>query len=153
MLTQQSLKDQLTYDPDTGEFFWKSGRRAGCRRKDGYVVIRVDGELLYAHRLAWLYQYGVQPVQIVDHINGRRDDNRIANLRNATPAVNSQNCRITEKQENLSGYRGVQKNHSGWQAVIWLNRKRKCLGTFASPEQAHQAYLQAKRQMHEGCTL
>lgn len=147
------VRKKLDYFPATGEFSWKNGRVAGCTRKDGYRVIRVNDILMYAHRLAWLYVYGKWPGGLIDHINGVTGDNRIVNLRDATPTLNSENCHVTLKPSNKSGFRGVQKNHAGWQAVISVKGKRCGLGTFSSPEDAHAVYLHAKRRLHEGCTV
>ena len=77
LITQSRLKSLLTYDADTGEFCWAVstsnrtpvGSVANCRDKNGYVVIRVDKKLYKAHRLAWLYEYGVWPTKNIDHIN------------------------------------------------------------------------------------
>lgn len=87
MLTVERLRELLDYDPETGVFRWKEPRRkcrvgevAGSLRKDGYVKIQVDGRFYQAHRLAWLCVYGVWP-SAIDHIDGNRANNAIANLR------------------------------------------------------------------------
>lgn len=36
---------------------------------------------------------------------------------------------------------------------IGSSKKRTYLGLFDTAEEAHEAYLQAKRRMHEGCTI
>ena len=54
---------------------------AGSVHSTGYVRIGVDGGKYTAHCLAWLYTHGVWPSDQIDHINGNRSDNRIANLR------------------------------------------------------------------------
>jgi hypothetical protein len=75
----------LEYNPESGIFTWRGtnrrGRVAGCRASDGYVKIAVDRRQYLAHCLAWLYVHGKWP-HYVEHINGIRHDDRIANLRN-----------------------------------------------------------------------
>ena len=68
-LTQELLKKLLVYDKKTGIFYWnedrnqyiKKGDKAGQENKEGYVRINISGRKTYAHRLAWLYEYGVWP--------------------------------------------------------------------------------------------
>jgi hypothetical protein len=42
--------------------------------------------------------------------------------------------------------KGVYKNHNNYMAQITLNGKKKYLGTFCKPEEAHAAYLKAKEE-------
>jgi hypothetical protein len=159
-ITQAHLKSLLTYDPDTGEFRWKVQRSnrapigsiAGCSDKYGYIVVRVDGTLYKAHRLAWLYMYGEWPDGQIDHINGIRTDNRIGNLRVLPQRHNAENRRWPSKN-NKSGFLGVRTMSHGYVAVITINGKGHNLGYFKKPEEAHQAYLKAKRELHEGGVL
>lgn len=142
------VKEKLTYSPETGLFHWKNGKQAGCKRRDGYLVIRVDGVLYYAHRLAWLMATGEAPKFVIDHINGQKTDNRICNLRDATRAQNAQNLKGAHS-DSRSGLLGVQRNHSGWQAVIWRNGARMCLGTFRTKEQASDTYRAKAKELAE----
>ena len=156
MLTQSRLKELLHYDPETGVFTWllrtsnriRVGGVAGCARRDGYRLIRLDGGSYLAHRLAWLYIHGVSPPEETDHINGIRADNRIANLREATKSGNQQNRAIHSK--NTSGFPGVSWHSQvgKWQAHIRSEGKSKYLGLFDASEDAHEAYCAAKVQMH-----
>jgi hypothetical protein len=151
-LTQDRLKALVNYDADTGNFTWnlsrqkcRSGDKAGCKMRSGYVCIRIDDCLHYAHRLAWLYVTGKFPAEQVDHINGNREDNRFANLREATNAENAQNRR---RKDNKSGYTGVRKENQKWLAEIKINYKPMRIGLFATPEEARAAYLEAKHKFH-----
>lgn len=160
MLTQERLKELLTYNAETGVFQWAisdRNRKAGvttgyaCQSRRG-VVISVDGRHYRAHRLAWLYVFGAWPENVVDHINGDWRDNRIENLRDVTQAVNTQNQR-RPRSDSTTGMLGVRRNGSGWMAVIQTNGHQNYLGTFRAKEDAQAAYLTAKRATHEGCSI
>jgi len=159
-LSAEQLRARLIYDPDTGEFRWRvkpnkniaAGAPAGCRREGDYHRICVFGRLRLAHRLAWLYVHGESPAHEIDHINGNRADNRIANLRDVPHRVNTQNQRKAAANNKSSCLLGVTSSGSRHRAFIWAGRQIY-LGTFHSAEEAHAAYLAAKRQFHEGCTL
>jgi hypothetical protein len=93
------LKSYLRYEPDTGKFFWTGlvrkshqGREAGSIAKDGYRVILLHKKIYTAGRVAWVLTHGdIDETKQIDHINRVRDDNRLANLRLVTQAVNSMN--------------------------------------------------------------
>ena len=160
-LTQARLKEVLEYDPETGLFRWRSyrcgralaGAVCGTDNGRGYLTIHIDLVHYKAHRLAWLYVHGRWPTHLIDHINGVKGDNRIANLREADDAVNSQNQRRAQSH-NKCGFLGVHKRESGrFRASIRVNWKLINIGTFDTPEAAHAAYVEAKRKLHTGGTL
>jgi hypothetical protein len=157
------LKEVLHYDPSTGVFTWatnmggrgKVGAVAGWSHQDGYMEIGVFGRKVRAHRLAWLFVFGRWPICQIDHINGDRADNRIENLREVTDKENRQNLRTAMVTNKTTGLLGSAPTANGkrWMAKISLHRKQIYLGTFDSPELAHQAYLDAKRRLHIACTI
>jgi hypothetical protein len=148
------LRRVLRYEPDTGKLWWISGQRkgieAGCLRGDGYLVVRVFGDLLYCHRVALALHTGMDVAGLIDHVNGMRSDNRATNLREVTAEENNHNQTRRTGRGNASGFVGVQQNHGGWQAIITANKKRRCLGTFKTPEEARETYLKAKADLHSG---
>jgi len=160
-LTADYLRSVLHYDPETGVFTWlasasnrvKPGAKAGWL-SDGYREISVCGRNRRAHRLAWLYVYGVWPSQDIDHLDGNRSNNAIANLRDVSRGVNTQNQR-TARPRNQSGYLGVAPTGTAgrWSAQIHIAGKKHHLGCYGSPEEAHAAYVAGKRRLHEGNTL
>jgi hypothetical protein len=161
----EKIKDLLKYDPITGVFIWigksasranrvKIGSKAGSYDPKGYIIISIFKVRILAHRLAWYFVHGEFPKNNIDHINCDPSDNRIENLRDISQAINSQNSR-TARVNNKSGYLGVHfsKVSNKWTSQITIDRKCKSLGFFKSPEEAHKAYLKAKRELHEGCTI
>lgn len=156
MLTQERLKEVLHYDPETGIFTAKvtrgnrlAGRAVGCDNGDGYLQIRIDNRLYFAHRLAFLWMTGVQPKHQIDHINGVRSDNRWPNLRDLPVAENAHNIG-GPRRDNTSGFVGTwyDKRENRWASAIQVHRKRRYLGYFDTPELAHAAYLKAKDELH-----
>lgn len=161
MLTADRLREELSYDAETGlftrlktEFGKRAGQLAGTRTSHGYVQIKVAGYLTYAHRLAWLYVYGTLPSGEVDHINGDRSDNRLCNLRDVTTQTNAENRR-SPGRNNKSGFLGVSwdAQRGKWKAGIVINGRWKHIGFDEDPAVAHEMYVSAKRQHHAGGTL
>lgn len=162
MLTQSRLKELFTYDADAGIFtrITKSavnsivGSTPGCAHR-GYVRMMVDGKRHQAHRLAWLYMTGEFPSDFIDHINGNRSDNRFVNLRDVDRCMNIQNQRVARKDNLSTGLLGASfhKASGKYIAQISLGGKKKNLGCFDTPQEAHSAYLVAKRELHTGNTL
>jgi hypothetical protein len=158
-LTIEEARKRLNYDPETGKLTWKFCRdshKIGAEAKSldvsGYVQVNIAGTVVKGHRLAWFIHYGEWPNGHIDHINGVRNDNRIANLRVVTNAINCQNKRRA-LPKSKTGVLGVVKVGDRYQANIHFNRKKRYLGTYSTPEEAHQVYVEAKRVLHEGCTL
>lgn len=99
--------------------------------------------------------YGEDPEEWIDHINGIRDDNRISNLRLATPELNTRNACVPKN--NSTGVVGVRrisyKRYEGFRASIGANGKTIDLGLFKTLEDAAAARKFAKRQRGypDGC--
>ena len=154
-------KRRLSYDPTTGVMVWIAprckrfiGQEAGYVNKQGYLSIKIQEHLIQGHRVAWLLHHGEWPKYDIDHINGIRTDNRIENLRDVPRRVNRENLR-RPMPKNKCGFLGVTKNiHSRrWAAKITVSGEVISLGSFDTPELAHAAYLEAKRSLHEGCSI
>lgn len=172
MLTLDDVTKLLSYDPETGLFVWNerspseflggvrgaewecarwnsryAGKVAGNRSQ--YTSIKIRGTLYKAHRLAWLICHGEFPEDMIDHVNGDKHDNRICNLRKATRAENMFN-RGEPKKKSAIGFKGVHFSKSAqcYIAVITYFKKRKFLGQFSTPEEAHEAYWQAAIKYH-----
>lgn len=161
-LTQERLKSLLRYDKLTGVFTWivnrgapiRAGDIAGWRRPDGYLTIKIDGRKYRANRLAVLYVTGTWPDGEVDHKDTDPRNDKWRNLRDVTPRKNSQNQRHAHR-DSLTGLLGVTWNASRgkYTSSIWLGDRSKYLGSFDDPNVAHKVFVEAKRKLHEGCTL
>ena len=137
-LTQARVRELLAYDPATGLFTWKKtttnrvrvGAIAGHLRFDGYIAIRIDRVAYLAHRIVFVYLYDRMPADEVDHINGKRTDNRQINIRECDRTTNMMNA--AKGSANKSGVVGVCWNRAEerWQAQIKVNRVAIHLGLF-----------------------
>jgi hypothetical protein len=158
------LKTVIFYDPNTGLFKWLISPRFNVPADSivgrgyspgGYLFIGYKKSRYRAHVLAWFYVYGVWPCGYIDHINGDKSDNRIANLRDCSRSVNAQNQRKPHSR-NTTGLLGVTANGSKsrpFRAQINCSGRIQYIGIFDTPEKAHAAYLERKRKLHEGCTI
>jgi hypothetical protein len=155
-MTPQDLREIFSYDPETGELRWKTrvslrfhiGELVGSIDSHGYRRVTVRGRHLKCHRIAWAMVHGEWPAEQVDHVDGNRANNAIANLREATNAQNNWN--INHRSLGASGYRGVQWNKADkrWRASITVNKRTIYLGQFKTAEEASRAYLAAKATHH-----
>lgn len=157
--TAEEVSAIIEYDPETGLFRWKvhqgGARKAGWfagSDEHGYRAISVCGRLQRAHRIAWLLMTGEWPAMSIDHIDGDKSNNRWANLRQVPHALNTHNVRRASKNSS-TGVLGVTRTGSDrkpYVAGIRVEGKRVYLGSFATVEEASEAYLKAKREMHPG---
>ena len=154
---EAAIRERISYDPDSGVLTRIStGKALSYVGHCGYIQIRIWPKRFLAHRVAWFLHFGQWPSGLIDHINGDPLDNRIANLRSVDSRTNNQNRRRALKN-NLSGFLGVRmRPRDGakpYAAVIEHKGQRTHLGSFATAQEAHEAYLVAKRRLHEGCTI
>jgi len=149
----KEIGDYIAYNPETGEMTWKnptSNRvKVGSKLTDsgiGYINFCFKGKYYFGHRVAYYLHYGIDPAdKFVDHINGDGVDNRIENLRLVTKTGNNQ---------NRNNAVGAYKNHCGnWFSSIKTENTHHYLGTYKTFEEAREAYLKAKRELHaETCS-
>lgn len=158
-----TLRQLIAYDPDTGGLFWKvrsaeimpkasavSLASWNCRFAGkpalsaltgiGYLHGTVLGKTVKAHRAAWAIYHGEWPDTELDHINGNRADNRIANLRRAGCSLNSRNRSL--RSDNTSGSVGVSfhKRMNKWSAYfVPFGGEQKHIGYFETKELAEAA--------------
>lgn len=163
------LRQLLRYEPETGKLFWKerdrslfasqracstwNARYAGTEAftvNDGYGYRQssIFRCIAKAHRVVWAMVHGQWPSDQIDHINGKKDDNRLENLRQATNAQNMRN--LGAYANNTSGSKGVcwHKGARKWMAQITVDGKCRYLGLFAKKQDAVDAYAKASAELH-----
>ena len=148
------LKSSVFYNPATGDLTWKTGSLSNPigSISNGYLkyIYRYDKGLFKAasnHRVAWFLHYGYWPNSYIDHVNGFKSDNRLENLREATPQQNVANQRKATKRvrETSSIHKGVSfcKATKKWRAQIMFQGKSMNIGRFSSEIDAAIAYNKA----------
>ncbi len=164
-----NCREYFNYDPLSGSMKWKtrsiqytrggftgkyesdreSGSECGTIVRKGYRRVKVNGASVMVHRIAWEILNGPIPDGLqVDHINGRKSDNRAINLRLAT---NSQNqCNSLARCDSKSGIRGVywHSRIGKWAAQITAERNKIHLGYFDTIEEASNVRKNAENVYH-----
>lgn len=160
VITPEIVRQLLDYDPDTGTLTWRArspkdhpnlapaivdmfntnwaGKAAGSTCSQGYTQVKItlNGHpfVFKGHRLAWVLHHGQWPRQEIDHINGRRSDNRIENLRDVSALVNSRNR--SRHPKNTSGHWGVRWTRGAWEAKFRTSTANHYMGRFPKREDA-----------------
>lgn len=153
-ITPELCRQLLHYDQKTGKLFWKerpfssfrgptrvsvyaswNRRFAGKEAfkqvsRLGYLTGAIMGVSSISHRVIWAIVYGEWPSGEIDHLNGDKQDNRIANLRDCKHVDNHKNMPM--RRDNKSGVTGVYwcKHQRKWIAHIRADRRRICLGSY-----------------------
>ena len=130
------LRALFTYDCDTGQLFRMRARNAPLipPLQISTPTVMVSGRCYKTHRVIWHYCFGRWPVGRLIHANGDTSDNRIDNLVEV--------CMSPIPGKLLGAH--FNRRTGRWYAMISRHGKNKSLGTFATPEEAHRAYLIAR---------
>jgi hypothetical protein len=156
MLTIERLRSVIDYDPRTGVLRWKVRQSIRVQAGDviesaaanGHLRVSIDYRRYLAHRVAWFHHFGEWPKGRLDHRNGNAADNRIDNLRVATPSQNGFNRGA--QGNNLSGLKGVSYDarRGYYFSRICIDGRQTWLGRFDTARKAHNAYRKAAKKLH-----
>jgi hypothetical protein len=154
-MNQEQVRHYLTYDYDTGKFYWKNptakrvkaGSEAGTLCK-GYVRIYINGKGYHGHTLAILYHYGYYP-ECVDHINHDTSDNRLSNLRVCSLTENQ--CNRLLNKNNKSGVKGVywNKRYQKWSTQVTYKGVVHFCGNYKALSEAKEAVDRKRQELHK----
>ena len=150
-ITLDRARSLVQYNPITGSVTWQVQQGLGRVGEEvgsiqgGYKKTTIDKEQIKLHRLVWFITYGKWPDGQIDHMDGNKTNNAIANLRDVSMSINMQN-RYAMRRKDSDLPMGVTKNgHGKFLANIRI-------GVFDTVEEARTAYMKVKRIIHEGCT-
>lgn len=164
-LTHRMLLETFWYDYVNGGLIWRERKglkgkaktfntrfantKAGNKLHTGYVAINHHGVDFLEHQLVFFYFYGYVP-EIIDHVDTKRDNNRIENLREATVSQNMWNT-PGNKHKKSGLPKGVfhHGNNGRFKAQIMANRKLYTKGGFVTVEDA-VAWLNKMREVLHG---
>lgn len=160
MLTPERARELFAYEPTIGILTNRidrcstslTGNVAGTLEKNGRMRVAVGANKYLVHRVIWLYMTGAWPSNVIDHIDGNPANNVWGNLRDVPLSINAQNQK-NHHENNKVGFAGVDAHRGRWRAQIRVNYTKKHIGMFDTPEEAHQAYIDAKRKYHPGCVI
>lgn len=146
------IEEYITLDPASPTYLtWiKSPKRSKCKvgepalisvTKSNYYRGKFKQQNLLAHRVVYYLATGLEPPDVLDHLDGNRQNNSPDNLRSVTVQENNHN------QHGRKGYRW-ESRRKHWRSQIYLDGKEIYLGSFTAEEEARAAYVEAKRIYH-----
>ena len=145
-ITQDLIRSLFQYDPNTGTFLRTHKisyignlypivpTAITHTNQNGYYRTSVYRRLYLVHRLIFIYMTGRQPKK-TDHINGNKQDNRWANLRDVDQASNMLNMGL--RYNSITGEIGISRNRQG-KYVVLMQRdgQQRYGGRFPTLEEA-----------------
>ena len=130
--TEKWYKIKLTLDKSTGY------KRFGFKIKGKLMNFKYHRVVYYAHNPNWNI-YDSSKENVIDHIDGIKTNNHISNLRNVTQH---------ENQWNRTTCKGYYFDRGKYQAQIKFNGKTFHIGSYDTPDEAREAYLNKKAEVH-----
>ena len=152
-VTRQFLHDHFEYKD--GDLFWKKplsnrvkvGQKAGTLKDNGYLVTRIDGNMMRNHKIVYML-FNDEIPELIDHIDGNKLNNRIENLRLASKIENAQNSKL--RSDNSTGVKGLRwhSQRNKWNVRLVINKKEKSFGLFEDFELAELVAFEAREKYH-----
>ena len=146
-------KAQELFEYKEGKLFWKAkpnnfatqaiiGEEAGAlHENEKFRRISFDGERHYTHVVVWLIHGNELPDDhVIFHKDGDPLNNNIENLGVRSKSASCAQAKRVVK--NKTGFKGVYPEKNRFLALMVIDGKRTRLGTFATPEEAAEAYQQ-----------
>lgn len=130
------LRSQFTYDCDEGKLYRLKARNTylAVPQEITTTTVMVSGRSYRTDRVIWHYCTGSWPVGRLTHINGIESDNHFENLAEVA---------LAPVPGKLLGAH-FNRRTGRWYAMISCYGRNKSLGTYDTPEEAHNAYMRAR---------
>jgi hypothetical protein len=152
----EELKRMFTYEPSTGVLRWNyreemtgqwngrfAGQIAGSREPGGYTKVTINDVNYQAHRIIWMLCNAFMPAGMeIDHINGKKSDNRIANLRLATTSQNQCN-RKADSNRKLP--KNIYRHKTKFRHEININGVRYASRAISTLEEAVEQAVKVEK--------
>ena len=112
------------------------------KKVNGYISLTLwfnsKRYYLYAHQFAWFIMYG-EVVNLIDHKNGVKIDNRKENIRKGTKQQNAWNTKSS------GAY--LDKRTGRFESLIMIDGKHKYLGKFDTKKEAELEHKKYKSKL------
>lgn len=147
-ITKDLLEEIFNYDRESGEFKWKV--RLSPTGNIGENAFSDDGSSCRTNlfrksyrtsHLVWMILYSEFPVGRVCFVNNMHNDFRKKNLF----IGGMSECNRKKITTSSSGFKGATYIRGRWQAQITIDGRNVHLGSFETPEEAHEAYMTEAR--------
>ena len=131
------------YNELSGEIITPTAKIVRKTTNNGYLTLTLRDSsrkvyYLYAHHFAWYLKKG-EIVEIIDHEDRNKKNNRFYNLRSVSKQVNALNTNAKGVYFDVSGNK--------WVAKIVLEGKANIIGRFIKKEDALIAYKSYKNKI------
>ena len=118
------------------------GAVAGTLKPNGYWQVCSRPKIELCHRIVWRLHYGDIPEGMsIDHIDRNRANNRIENLRLATPYSQQRN-----RKRKYLPY--TSKDGNKFKACFWLKKDQHYCGLYSTQEEAHLAAVARRLELY-----
>ena len=126
----------------------KVGEKITRVDKEGYTRIQINDKCYGVHRLIFMMFYGYMP-NMVDHINGVVNDNRIENLRECNTSQNQHNSK--KPKSNTTGFKNVyfSKASNNWYVQVKLNKQTHSVYRLENAEIADLVAQELRTKLHK----
>lgn len=124
------------YEPETGYLVrnvWGRDTIITGTNMEGYIRVYICGKDYVGHHVCWYMHYGMWPEHQIDHINRNRTDNRISNLRYATPKMQTSNLSTQSKYGRCIYYK---KRNKKYEVLVRHGNVKKYLGIYRNLDEA-----------------
>ena len=175
--SQQYLRECFEYLPETGALRWRvrplhhfhdtllrpaeairgrqntlfAGKLAGSDKAGAYTTyreVKLNGFMYKMHRIIWKMSYDEDP-EVVDHRDRNGLNNRLSNLRNASPAQNMRNMALGRR--NSTGVKGVSfdaESRKFYARLRSTEGRDLWLGSFSTEAEAAAVVQQTREELH-----